>query len=424
MKLATRDAGYGLLLAAWMTAASPAAAEIDLLGTGEIPGTAVDQSGLTGLLEDGVTPRNQIGGLGSAIAYTGFGDFYYGTPDRGPADGATTYPDRVYLVRIEVRKSFSSPGQYVVKPQVWATRLLRNEKGQRLTGSIAAFDPTNSTDSRRFDPEGVRASRCDGNFWVSDEYGPFVSEFGRDGKRRRSLALPNKFLIDFPSATPTEELGKNAFGRQANRGMEGLAISPNGKKLYGIMQSPLIQDGGLDAALARVGTNARILEIDLETGAVREFLYVLDSRSNGISEILAVNDHQFLVLERDGRVGAAAQVKQIFLITLHDTTTDIRSVKELPSTGVPADVEPVEKALFLDMLHPDFGLAGASFPEKIEGLAFGPDLHDGRHLLIVSHDNDFFATQTSKFYAFAITKELLDLESQDFRGSCHGHRDE
>ena len=99
-------------------------------------------------------------------------------------------------------------------------------------------------------------------------------------------------------------------------------------------------------------------------------------------------------------------------------------MKELPSTGVPADVEPVEKALFLDMLHPDFRLAGASFPEKIEGLAFGPDLHDGRHLLIVSHDNDFFATQTSKFYAFAITKDLLDLESQDFRGSCHGHRDE
>ena len=70
----------------------------------------------------------------------------------------------------------------MVKPRVWATRLLRNEKGEGLTGSIAAFDPTNSADSRRFDPEGVRASRCNGNFWVSDEYGPFVSEFGRMGR--------------------------------------------------------------------------------------------------------------------------------------------------------------------------------------------------------------------------------------------------
>ena len=42
----------------------------------------------------------------------------------------------------------------------------------------------------------------------------------------------------------------------------------------------------------------------------------------------------------------------------------------------------------------------------------------------MSHDNDFFATQTSKFYAFAITKDLLDLEPQDFRSSCHGHGDE
>ena len=29
-----------------------------------------------------------------------------------------------------------------------------------------------------------------------------------------------------------------------NKGMEGLAITPDGKTLVGAMQSPLIQDGG------------------------------------------------------------------------------------------------------------------------------------------------------------------------------------
>ncbi len=418
-----------IALAALLGAATPAIAQIQLLGTGEIPGNALDNSGLTGLLEDGVTPRNQVGGLGSAIAYSGFGDFYYATPDRGPADGATTYPDRVYLLRIPVRRSIVNPAQHVVSPRVWDVRLLRTEKGRRLIGSVAAFDPTNSPMSLRFDPEGVRATGCGRNIIVSDEYGPFLYEFGPDGKRRRTVGIPNKFLIDLPSPTvsTTPELTLNAFGRQANRGMEGLAISPDGSKLYGILQSPLIQDGGLGGAngTTRVGTNVRILEIDEETGAFREFLYVLASASNGISEILAVNDHQFLVLERDGRVGASAQDKKIFLI---DTTgaTDIRSRETVPSTDIPGDVTPVEKSLFLDMLDPAFGLAGATFPEKVEGLAFGPDLPDGRHLLIVSHDNDFVATQSSKFYAFAIPPSSLQgFEPQEIRfGHCRDPREQ
>ncbi len=422
-------ARHVLTLATLLATASPAAAQIRLLGTGEIPGTALDNSGLTGLLEDGVTPKNQIGGLGSAIAYSGFGDFYYATPDRGPADGATTYPDRLYVVRIGVRRNFANPGQYVVSPQVWDVRLLRNEKGRRLIGSVAAFDPTNSPSSTRFDPEGVRATGCDGSVFVSDEYGPFLYEFGADGKRRRTLGIPGKFLIDLPSPTvsTTPELTMNAFGRQANRGMEGLAISPDGSKLYGIMQSPLIQDGGLGgpSGTTRVGTNVRILEIDVETGSLRELLYVLGSASNGISEILAVNDHQLLVLERDGRVGTAALDKKIFLIDITDAT-DIRPLKTLPSTDLPTGVTPVDKSLFLDMLAPAFGLAGAAFPEKIEGLAFGPDLHDGRHLLIVSHDNDFLATQPSKFYAFAIpSADLPGFEPQSIRfGHCSGRRDQ
>ncbi|HNA29925.1 MAG TPA: hypothetical protein PLL19_05450, partial [Thiobacillaceae bacterium] len=72
----------------------PAQAGITFLGEGSIAGDATDGSGLTGLLEDGVTPANQVGGLGSAIAYTGRGNLYVATPDRGPADGTTSYIDR------------------------------------------------------------------------------------------------------------------------------------------------------------------------------------------------------------------------------------------------------------------------------------------------------------------------------------------
>ncbi len=63
---------------------------------------------------------------------------------------------------------------------------------------------------------------------------------------------------------------------------------------------------------------------------------------------------------------------------------------------------PASKAPYLDLLDPAFGLAGSNFPEKIEGLAFGPDLADGRHLLLVTSDNDFVATQPTRFFAFAL----------------------
>ncbi len=78
-----------------------ASADVTFIGEGSIPGTATDQSGLTGMLEDGVTPRNRAGGMGSAITYSGRDNLYIATPDRGPADGTTTYIDRLYTVREE-----------------------------------------------------------------------------------------------------------------------------------------------------------------------------------------------------------------------------------------------------------------------------------------------------------------------------------
>jgi hypothetical protein len=107
-----------------------------------------------------------------------------------------------------------------------------------------------------------------------------------------------------PSADPKAELLGNTSGRQANRGMEGLAISSDGRFLYGIMQNALLQDNGLSAGTTnRLGLNNRILKLDLVRGETHEYVYVLDAINcgQGMSEILAINDHEFLVVERDNR---------------------------------------------------------------------------------------------------------------------------
>ena len=192
-------------------------------------------------------------------------------------------------------------------------------------------------------------SRDGAHVFVSDKYGPYVYEFNREtGKRTRSFTLPDNLAINVLSSRKAVENGKdgngnlnNPVGRVTNKGMEGLSVTPNGKLLVGIMQANLEQD---DTG------NLRIVTIDTRTGETHEYAYLLTDGS-GVSEILAVNDHQFLVDERDGKgmadtplltdKASAAKVKKLYLIDL-DGAQDMTSLSgNLSSYAVSQDKDPV-----------------------------------------------------------------------------------
>ena len=381
-------------VAGWI---APVFAEVTLIGTAEISGTATDHSGLSEPLNDSI-PANRIGGI-SAIEHLG-GDEYLAQPDRGPLDGAVPFACRVQRLRITVR-----PGeQSSVTAQVVGTTMLTDESGRQLIGAKSAFDTENPKRSLRFDPEGLRVR---GKRWfISDEYGPAVREFDDSGTLARRFAIPSRFTIAHPSKEPTEENAGNTTGRQANGGMEGLAISPDGKKLFAMMQRPLLQDSRLGDDGKRIGLFNRLLEIDVASGKTREFVYPLDKSSNGVSEILAINAHEFLLIERDSKEGLEATDKRITRIDVRGAT-DVSRVDILPVKELPSDIRPVRKSLFLDLLDPKFGLAGEHFPEKVEGLTFGPNLADGRRLLLIAVDNDFRAERPILIHAFAVSPDEL-----------------
>ena len=143
------------------------------------------------------------------------------------------------------------------------------------------------------------------------------------------------------------------------------------------------------------------------------------NRGQGTCEILAINDHQFLVLERDNRSNLqtppqAPTRKKIYKIDLTGAT-DVANVASLPAGPLPAEIVPVAKTPFIDLLDPVFNLA-LTIPEKLEGLSFGPDLPDGRHLLYVISDNDLNPSLATQIYAFAIDPGLLDYEPQELPG--------
>src|SRR4029077_20327125 len=158
-----------------------------------------------------------------------------------------------------------------------------------FTGRSDGFDPGRlSTDPNdaRFDTEGVRVSNDRRHVYISDEYGPYVYEFHRlTGERTRVFALPAKFAVSHLNSAGANEISGNTSGRVANKGMEGLAITPDGRTLGGVMQSPLLQDGGTDT-----GQNIRLVKIDIKTGATSEYAYHLDTVKTTVSEIRAGHD--------------------------------------------------------------------------------------------------------------------------------------
>lgn len=415
--------GNALLTASLIAALSQAPlanAAISYLGMTSLSGT--DLSGLTGTLEDG-TPHNQLGAFGSAIAWAG-GDTYIVTPDRGPnassynpaIDNTTSYIERFHQLNITVTPDAGSATGYSVNASLGKTTLLSsvtplvgsasaaNPNKTYFTGLSTGFDSANSSNSMRLDVEGARVSNDGKSLFVTDEYGPHLYQFDiATGQRIRSFDLPSNLNIANPAANENAEIGANQSGRVTNKGMEGLAISPDGTTLYGIMQSPLLQDHSLTAAGKKNGTEVRIVKVDIASGATQEFVYVLSNKSNTVSEIVAINDHEFLVDERDGD-GGAASVKNIYRIDISGVT-DVSQIASLPANGLPAGVVAVQKSS--NVLLNLAAILGVNTPEKIEGLAFGPDLADGRHLLLITNDNDFLNGQANNIYAFAFGDEDL-----------------
>lgn len=380
--------------------------EISLIGIEEIPGDTYEDGAPGRLLEDNVTRDNQIGGLGGAIDYLGKGNSYVMTPDRGPGAGQTTYKERFYYVEIPIPgKNNPAP-----RPRVFFQRILRNEKGNAFTGNSRAYDIKNPPNSLRLDAEGVRVSRSGNQLYISDEYGPHIDVFSiRTGRRIRSIDVPNKFSIDAPSEKGEEELLINNHGRQPNRGFEGISITHSGRYIFAITQDPLLQDCDSKDNGKPKGIKNRILRIDLMHGNQDEYEYLLDSEENGVSEIIALNDHHLMTLERDSKSGAEARTKKIYLI---DTkrATNIKHEESLSKEHKKKEdranrIIPVEKKPLVDLLK----LGINDVPEKFEGMTFGPDIDHKTKLLVISTDNDFKSTEPTRIFLLSVPKPLIKM---------------
>ncbi|MBT9495609.1 MAG: esterase-like activity of phytase family protein [Paucibacter sp.] len=349
-----------------------------------VNGLALDGAALD--LSGGSSVNNGRLGYFSDIYYDTNRNEWWGLSDRGPGGGTISYDTRVQRFTLDVNQNTGAISNFKI-----AETVIFKSGGQTLNG--LAPSPTNTL-GLAHDPEGVVINPRNGNFLISDEYGPSVREFSRSGELLRTFNTPAN-LIPRNAASGVANFANdagNTAGKRTNRGFEGLAISPDGKFAFAMLQSAMLDEGGGS------GKVNRIVKFDTVTGeAVGQYAYEMkrSGQGQGISALVAINDHEFFVLERNNRgVGVGAEFatadKEVYRIDLNGAS-DVSGI-DLDAAG--ASYTKVSKSgQIFDLDADTLAALGNKSPEKWEGLAIGPKLANGKYLMLAGTDNDYSVTQ-------------------------------
>ena len=235
-----------------------------------------------------------------------------------------------------------------------------------------------------------------GGFLIADEYAPSIVEVAADGtlvKRHVPAGLEAALANDGVEVVGT--LPAIMAKRYINRGLENLAISPDGNTIYALMQSPLANP---ESDAYKKSANTRLWKIDRATGkALGEYVYVMDDatsfaadnkkepqKQNAVrmSEMVAIGNDKLLV---DERISKTTKFYVIDLATATPVDASFDDAKTSPSLEQmsAADMEakgikPVVKTLILNSDDVD------GLPKKIEGIAVISPTE-----MIVFNDSDF-----------------------------------
>jgi hypothetical protein len=456
-------------------------ANLGLVGVGRLPASLIDAFGdsfgsVSGLQ---ITDWTRVGDGG----YTGTFNIL---PDRG-YNGTSFYADyraRIHQVRFSfapydqaapiggdtVAEKLDSQRQVTFTLPITSLRLKYYDPVRRVESSPTGLDPGSGVgalfghrvpyvtsytgpataaegapsetfrkvDTLAIDVEAL-ALRPDGSGYVGDEYGPFVYHFDRAKMITGVIVPPPAFLPHMPADTLNfASTSAPLNGRRNNQGFEGVALSPDGRRLFLLLQSALVQDGDPTAHNQRA-RHTRLLVYDVSAAPtpaapVAEYALTLPvfaargrggapDRTAAQSEIVALDDTRLLILARDANgLGSPSDNPSVFKRVLladlrvgaptnfaRDAARNAEGGRITTSAGVldPA-ITPVQWVEAVDLLDAaqlarfnvllDTGadpVSPLTLSEKWEGLSLVPALDSARpndYFLFVANDNDFLTS--------------------------------
>lgn len=266
------------------------------------------------------------------------------------------------------------------------------------------FHITNeSTDKRYltgsdFDPESFQFA--DDALWIGDEFGPYLIKADLNGKvlavfetqvDGKVVKSPDNPTLTLPGAPD----GKQNFHVARSKGFEGMAVSPDGSKLYPMLEGALWNGEKFESIDGK--RYLRVLEFDVKNQAWtgRSWQYVLEDNQNAIGDFNMIDAKHGLVIERDNGEGTAdracaagaatdkcfsqiAKFKRVYKIAFSDENVG----------------KPVEKVSYIDLLKIKDPQNLARKPLNNGVLTFpfftieNVDVVDTNHI-IVGNDNNF-----------------------------------
>lgn len=274
----------------------------------------------------------------------------------------------------------------------------------------------------KVDPESLRLdARRNLIYWANEGertsalmQQPTLRRMHLDGTPAGEFAVPSYYN---PSGSASG-LAAGDMGVYNNLAFESIALTPDGKTLWTMVENGLAQDS-LPTAVGR-GSRARMLSFDLDTGKPgAEYVYDVaplpfppakagDFATNGVPDMLALSATEFIVIERAFAVGAATPGRAALTKEPTSNTIKLFRIDTRGATDVSGwtslkgrDVVPVKRRLLLDLstLTNDDGSVLAL--DNIEGITFGPMVNGKRTLILVS-DNNFNPAQFTQFIALKI----------------------
>ena len=243
-------------------------------------------------------PDNGYGGKSTSL------DFliraYYVTPDFKTATGGTgtvTVGDGGPTITAGEFLQFSDPDHQISFPLVRADRL--------LTGGDV-------------DPESIQRDHR-GDLWLGDEFGPWILHFDAAGR-----LLEPPIVMPEGLRSPNNPAGATVVA--GSRGLEAMAMTPDGKQLVFVLE------GALTDATDRFAR--RVYRYDIET---RSFTRLADYRVTAttiaeadarfVSDAQMLDANRLLVIERDGGLGASATFRSVYEVDLRDVGEDGTAAK-------------------------------------------------------------------------------------------------
>ena len=355
----------------------------------------------------------KVGGFSGLIAPDATGTNFITTTDRGPngeikVDGKKelafplpNYSPRIVKLRLEGGKLQVVDTIILKLPDGYTDPVTKSREVTGLPSFEGSGEDAFSPDGKQaygvdpygLDPESIALDPRDGSYWLGEEYGPSIVHVASDGTLLMRIT-PKGLGLSLPGVSVRELLPEAFRLRKANRGFEGLAISPDGTRLFVMVQSPLLNP---DKKSGEASRHVRIAVFDASDGDNPKLagVYVYQTQKASdvgaaeqdeikIGDLAAISRTRILVGERDSVEGGSH--KKVYLVDLAGAT-DVSQNDELDGKTVEqasgadltkAGIEYVKKSMVVDLAKLGFS------PDKFEGLA----LIDSTTIAVVD-DNDF-----------------------------------